>query len=189
MRPSSRASTAEAPPAAAATITPRSTALMRHIPQPFPTSPALVRGIGRRLGVGNVEIWAIVAGRTISDATAKVFQGNILLRSRLSPLRVCPHDLRCLVLRQSCLQEVVDGPAPSLDEIRHEQPVSRIEAILHHHRDIHGSIAERAPQLFERLTILDGHIVGETFPYPSRHAKASETDMFPDNDVSELVSA
>src|SRR5262245_38811510 len=108
---------------------------------------------------------------------------RLLLQSRRA------HDRGRLLLRQSCLQQLVDRPSLFLEEEHNEQSVPRVEAILHHHRDIDWPLAKRGPQLLERPPVVYADIVGETFPCPSRYAKASEAEIFPDDDMREFVSA
>src|ERR1700730_11240430 len=90
----------------------------------------------------------------------------------LSPVRA--HDLNRFVGRYSCFQQLADGPALFFDEVRDEQPVARVTPVSLHHGDIDRMVAERVAKFLERLAVLDAYIVGEPFPYPLGHEKASE---------------
>src|SRR5215475_4742566 len=111
------------------------------------------------------------------------------LKPVVSPILVRAHELGRFVFRQSRLQELIDRPTLPLDEVRYQQPVARVEAIFDPHRDIDRPVAKRIAQLFERLAVLYGDIVGQSLPYPLRNVQAGETDMFPGNHMSEFVRA
>src|ERR1700720_269846 len=103
----------------------------------------------------------------------------------LSPVRA--HDLDRLVGRYSCFQQLAGGPALFFDEVRDEQPVARVTPISLHRGDIDRMVAESVPKFLERLPVLDAYIVGEPFPYPLGHEKASEADVLSRDDMGEFV--
>jgi hypothetical protein len=86
-------------------------------------------------------------------------------------LLVRAHDLDRLVVGQSRVQELLDGPSLLLDEVCDQQAISRIGTLCLHHEYVDWTVSKCVSQLLERLPVLDPHIVGEAFPDPLRQAK------------------
>lgn len=87
----------------------------------------------------------------------------------LSSVRI--HNVDCCIGRQSCRQKLVSSPTLLLDEVRHQQTIARITAVLDSHRGVVRSVTPRVPQPLERLSVLYTDIIGQSLPCPLRHQK------------------